>query len=97
MYGTLHSTIFIPITTFPQLFSIPLQLLQTNSRQAMSRLGLGVQAVSFLFVAASWLFRFNFPYEKVRGHGEMVTWWTVVSWYEVVGWASVDGVVCAVG
>lgn len=47
--------------------------------------------MTFLLVAVSWIFRVNFPWEKLEQYSLSIFWF----WYEVIGWASFDNLVFA--
>jgi hypothetical protein len=73
-----------PIVTalgFAALYSQPLDA--ATNPDALSVLGLGVQAVVFLGVGLSWVFRITIPFGGL------------MEWYQWVGWAAVDNIIFA--
>lgn len=72
------------------------QVRETISRslnEALSYVGLALQAVIFASMAFSWIRRVNFPYEGFAGY----PWGFVITRYELVGWAAVNTGIFALG
>ncbi|KAL4884956.1 hypothetical protein BJY04DRAFT_214839 [Aspergillus karnatakaensis] len=92
-----HSIFLFPVISILGLVAIYLQS-KTVQRSAnfpasLSFRGLQLQAVIFLFVALSWVWRITFPWEKV----EYVSFNVLRVWFEMIGWIATDNAIFAVG
>jgi hypothetical protein len=90
-----HSLFLSWIITGFNLVAIYLQVRETRLRsqeQALSRMGLTVQAVIFVLLACSWIGRVEFPYADGG-----FPWIYSSTWYQLVGWATVDNGIFAIG
>ena len=81
-----HLMLLNPIFTFLIILSAVYQAKQPIG--SLSRLGLAIQAVLFLFVAVSWVLRLLFSSAKIWQYG-------FVAWYVHLGWAPVDNAIFA--
>lgn len=85
-----------PLVTILSLLSLYAQARQTPPRprlseEALSPVGLAVQAIVFTVLALYWPFRLTLPPE-FRG---MPILRSLLAWYQLVGWAAVDSAVFA--
>jgi hypothetical protein len=90
-----HSLFLSWIISGFNVVTIYFQVRETQMRpqeQALSRMGLAVQAVIFILVAFSWIGRVEFPYPDGG-----FPWTSLSTWYELVGWAAVDNGIFAIG
>jgi hypothetical protein len=65
----------------------------TRGPSALNRTALLLQAIAFLALAVSWLFRFQVP-QRREERGFL---WLLQVWYPLVGWACVNNAVNAIG
>ncbi len=96
LYGGIHSLFIGFIITGLNIAAVYAQIGEMRlgpSEQALSRLGLAVQAVVFALVAWSWILRVEFPYGDI----EHFSLWGLWTWYELVGWVAVDNAIFALG
>jgi hypothetical protein len=96
IYFGIHSIFLSWIITALNVAAIYYQVQELRSqahRQALSHLGLVMQAVVFMLLAGSWIGRVEFPYSKFGGF----PWQSLSTWYQLVGWAAVDTAIFAIG
>jgi hypothetical protein len=95
IFFAIHSQFLSWIITSFNVVAIYFQIRETRLRpkeQALTGLGLAVQAVIFTFVAFSWVGRVEFSYPDGR-----FSWRYLLTWYAEVGWATIDSGIFAIG
>jgi hypothetical protein len=90
-----HSIFLNPIVTALNIASLFVQA-REPAMDALSSVGLAVQAVVFSLVAASWAVgRLTFPWEELVSR-QPVTLRVLITWYQLVGWVAVDNAIFAI-
>lgn len=85
-------TLLAIIAVYSQAWKL---ITHSSSVQALSTIGLAIQAVVSIIVAVSWVFQVSFSIDKWQLNPWTLHFWN--TWYQLVGWAAVDNVIFAIG
>lgn len=100
-FAGLHSLFLNYIVTLLAIIAVYSQACELTAHpsssvlQALSTVGLVIQAVVFVAVAVSWVFRVSFSNGEWQLDPRTLHFWN--TWYQLVGWAAVDNVIFAIG
>lgn len=95
-YGYRH---FVLVPIIVTLLILGLYKQARSSSLNLSLAGLRLQAVIFIFSAASWVFRLPFPWKTLlqQPYGRVPMYLVIPAWFHMIGFVAVDDAIFALG